>query len=387
MTRVALVLQGDAADPRAWSGIPAGICGGLEAAGVTPVPIDARFPGIPALTRALRVRWTVEAANPVLAAAGGRRADRAIRVAGDIDGAIKIGSGYELSGPVPVVTYEDMTIVQALSQPDDTYSSLPERSVRRWRDRQASIYRSCRACCAASAWAAGSIQADYGVDPARVHVVGFGTDLQVSDIARDWSVPRYVFIGRDWERKRGDAVVRALARVREHHPSATLDLVGEHPPIDAPGVTGHGVLRRDSAVAQDRLRALLARATCLVLPSVYEPFGIAYLEAAAAGIPSVGTTVGGAPDAVGDGGIVVEPDDDDALTAAMLALADRDAAREMGEVARDRVPLFTWSAVAERLLRALELPGVDTEPLARFLPPPDLSTDHGSRARAPRAPR
>ena len=44
MTRVALVLQGDAADPRAWSGIPAGICGGLEAA----VQLDgAAIPGSP----------------------------------------------------------------------------------------------------------------------------------------------------------------------------------------------------------------------------------------------------------------------------------------------------------------------------------------------------
>lgn len=373
MARIAVVLQGDATDPQAWSGTPAGICAGLTAAGVEPVPIDARPPGSGLLDRALRMSWIAQTTNPAVAAAGGLSAEVAMRVAGRIDGAIKIGSGFTLSSRVPVVTYEDMTVVQALAQPDPAYASLSDRASRRWRDRQGRIYRRSRACCAASTWVARSIRDDYGVEPERVHVVGLGHSVAVRRVERDWTTPRFIFIGVDWERKRGDAVVEAFAEVRRRHPAASLDLVGGHPAIEAPGVVPHGRLSLASKEDRQRLEGLLARATCLVVPSEYEPFGIVYLEAAASGIPSIGTTVGGAPDAIGDGGRLVDPGDPGALPAAMLELADPETARRLGEAARARVPLFSWRAVAERLVRALEPAGVDVSTLPPFLEPPGRS--------------
>src|SRR5690606_33949237 len=156
-------------------------------------------------------------------------------------------------------------------------------------------------------------------------------------------------IGFDWERKRGDAVVAAFAALRERCAEATLDLVGSHPHVDVAGVRGHGPLRRDSASEQRLLGELLGRATCFLMPSKYEPFGIAYVDAGAAGVPSIGTTVGGAPDAVGPGGLTIDPDDPDALLRSMLELADPERARELGQLARRHSRLFTWQAVAERL--------------------------------------
>ena len=96
--------------------------------------------------------------------------------------------------------------------------------------------------------------------------------------------------------------------MRRRYPEATLDLVGGHPPIEAPGVTGHGPLPLGSESGQRRYAELLHKATCFVMPSSLEAFGIAYMDAGATGLPSIGTTVGGAPDAIGDGGRARRPD-------------------------------------------------------------------------------
>jgi glycosyltransferase involved in cell wall biosynthesis len=93
-----------------------------------------------------------------------------------------------------------------------------------------------------------------------------------------------------------------------------------------------------------------------VMPSECEPFGMAYVEAAAASVPSIGTTVGGAADILGDdGGVLVAPGDEAALRDAMRRLADPGASGAMGEAAHRRAERFTWAAVAGRLLRALAL--------------------------------
>lgn len=370
MTRIAIVLQGNADDPGAWSGVPAGLASGFEAAGCEPVPIDALFPGSRTVSRALRMSWADESAHPLYARACGIAADRGLRAAAPLDGAVAIGSGYLLSTDVPFATYEDMTLAQALSLPDPTYESLSERAAARWRARQGKAYGRATACCVSSEWAASSIRDDYGVDAAKVHVVGFGRNSDPRDVDRDWSTPRFLFVGGDWERKRGGAVVEAFAAVRERHPDATLDLVGGHPPIDEPGVTGHGFIPMGTPEGRDRYASLLMRATCFVLPSAYEPFGISYLDAGAWGVPSIGTTVGGAPSAIGDGGRVVDPSNGETLRRAMLELADPDTAQRLGARAHERTELFTWRAVAERILRALSPPGVDVSELAPFLEPP-----------------
>jgi glycosyltransferase involved in cell wall biosynthesis len=348
-----VVGQFDPVNPRSWSGTPSGLRQGLAAAGAEPIAIDARPPGLARAAGLLRRPWTWEATNPAFAAACGAWADLAIRRRG-ADGAIAIGSGFMLRTGVPTVTFEDETIAQAGRQPGSPLATLDERPLRRWRHRQERTYARARGCCAASHWAAKSIEDDYGVDPGKVHVVGCGRNIDAGGTPdRDWSVPRFVFAGVAWERKRGADVVAAFAAVRAQHPEATLDVVGEHPPLDAPGVSGHGRLSLSSAADRAKLAGLFATATCHVLPSSFEPFGIAYLDAGAAGVPSIGTTVGGAADAVGDGGLLVDPGDVPALARAMLELCDPTRAARLGALAKANSDRFTWQAVAERVLRAL----------------------------------
>jgi glycosyltransferase involved in cell wall biosynthesis len=264
------------------------------------------------------------------------------------------------------VTFEDMTVAQAQRHPE--YLGLPYDQLALWRTEQGRLYARADACCAGSHWTAESIRSDYGVDPEKVHVVGRGHGLEIAPPPRDWSVPRFLFLGRDWQRKNGDAVLRAFAALRAELPGATLHVVGRHPRLDLPGVHGHGELLLEREADRERLGALYREATCFVMPSKVEAFGISYVEAASFGVPSVGTTVGGAATAIGpDGGLLVDPGDDGALLGALREAADPERAAAMGAAATERAKLFTWPQVAERLARAL-LPALSRErSLAPFL--------------------
>ena len=98
-------------------------------------------------------------------------------------------------------------------------------------------------------------------------------------------------------------------------------------------MTGHGVLRLDVPEQHDRLERLFGEATCFVMPSHSEASAIAYVEAAAAGLPSIGTSAGGSDYLIGDGGLIVDPGDDDALSTRCAGSPIPTAAEQMGAAA------------------------------------------------------
>jgi glycosyltransferase involved in cell wall biosynthesis len=75
------------------------------------------------------------------------------------------------------------------------------------------------------------------------------------------------------------------------------------------------------------------------MPPWVEPAGIVYAEAASAGLPSIGTTEGGASDIIGDAGRLVHPAGEDGLVEALRALADPQVACRLGQVAQQRAQL------------------------------------------------
>jgi glycosyltransferase involved in cell wall biosynthesis len=90
----------------------------------------------------------------------------------------------------------------------------------------------------------------------------------------------------------------------------------------------------------------------VVLPSLYEGFGLPAAEAMACETPVVASNVGALPEVVGGegSGILVPPRDPGALAAAIQKiLADPEERIRMGQMGRRRVEeLFTWEKVAER---------------------------------------
>jgi glycosyltransferase involved in cell wall biosynthesis len=371
MKRIGVAFPGDPSKPGTWSGTPAGVMAGLAEHGVETVAVRAEPPGVlrdlalGAITvaylrpgrdlKAVALRARAGAwASPALAAVNSWAAPRALRAAGRLDGIVQIGTGYTLSTDIPIATLEDMTVAQTQGLAYAGWSDISQRALAARRARQKRAYEQAAACCVTSDWTAASVIGDYGIDPEKVHVVGVGRNRTPPAGERDWTRPRFLFVGIDWPRKNGDGVLRAFAQLHEELPDARLDLVGGHPEVERPGVVTHGVLRLDDPRQHAELDGLFAAATCFVMPSFSEAVGIAFVEAAASGLPSIGTTEGGSGYLIGDGGVVVDPRDDAALLAAMRRLADPATAQAMGAAAQERSRMFTWPEVAGRILRALE---------------------------------
>jgi len=101
----------------------------------------------------------------------------------------------------------------------------------------------------------------------------------------------------------------------------------------------------------DEVAAHMASAAVVVVPSRKEAFGLVVLEAWRAGAPVIVTSHGGPADLVTDGetGLVVDPEDADALARALeLMVRDRATAERLREAGRVAVRAFTWSRVAEQ---------------------------------------
>ncbi len=99
-------------------------------------------------------------------------------------------------------------------------------------------------------------------------------------------------------------------------------------------------VRLIGAVDATRLNEIYAAADLMVWPAVQEAYGMALLEAQAAGLPVVAGDVGGVPDIVRDGrtGVLVPVGDGNAFAGAVAALLDDPARRRlMGEAARQTV--------------------------------------------------
>jgi sucrose-phosphate synthase len=180
-------------------------------------------------------------------------------------------------------------------------------------------------------------------------------------------------------------LVRAFARTPELHERANLVLFTgalNDPLRDASGarpteqevlaeilaeVEAHDLWGKISAFALQGQRALAAayrflaeRGSVFALTALYEPFGLAPLEAAAAGLPLVVTENGGPSESLRDGGteygVLVDPTDPDAIAAGLLRLLrDDEVWQTFARRGRQRVlDRYTWERTAEGYLAQIE---------------------------------
>ena len=193
-------------------------------------------------------------------------------------------------------------------------------------------------------------------DLQRVRVIHCGVDTKLFEFAARHAIGnRHVVlsVAALREYKGLDNLIEACRLLRMSTPgeSFVCQIVGEGPrraaleqQIRASGLQGY--VRLLGALAQDRVRELLAHADTFVLPSVVartrymDGIPVALMEAMASGRAVVSTTTAGIPELVEDGvsGLLVPPGDAQALAAAMRTLlTDPARAEELGRNGRDKV--------------------------------------------------
>lgn len=194
-----------------------------------------------------------------------------------------------------------------------------------------------------------------GIEPAEWQRPEFET-ARISAENAD-AHPLVAYTGRvEWE-KGVQTLVSAMPALRRTHPGIRLLVAGRGTYLDdvqrqAANLGLDGTIRFLGWVSEEDLRAIVAAADLAVAPSLYEPFGLIALEAAAIGTPLVVSATGGLAEFADDGrrALTFAPGDADSLAQAVsAALADPRATHERAERARESVLAdFDWRDLARR---------------------------------------
>ena len=187
-----------------------------------------------------------------------------------------------------------------------------------------------------------------GADPERVHVAPGGVDERFSpDARRAVERPYVLTVATRSARKNLAALDRTAAALAERG----IDLVAAgsdraYMRADAGGPRPLGY------VPDADLPALYAGASAFVLPSLYEGLGLPCLEAMASGTPVVASNRAALPETCGDAALLVDPDDRDAITEAVMAAIGEERDRLVA-AGLERAGRFTWDETARRTDAAL----------------------------------
>lgn len=210
-----------------------------------------------------------------------------------------------------------------------------------------------------------------GVSADKVTVVYLGRDetlYPVADPEQLASVrqrlglgasPYILYIGTLQPRKNLVRLLDAFAAVQPYHPELRLVLAGK------PGWLSEPILQRAAAlgntvllpgfVPDADLPALLTAALAFAFPSLHEGFGFPVLEAQACGTPVLAADTSSLPEVAGNGALLVDPLDSEAITAGLRRLVeDATLRKQLRTAGFANLARFSWQRCAEQTLAALE---------------------------------
>jgi len=200
----------------------------------------------------------------------------------------------------------------------------------------------------------------YRLPAEKVHVVHCGYDPRrfTPGPTRTGGEPYGLYVGNVMPHKNLLRVVEAFARLG---PGPRLVIRGSgrvsHVRALRARITSLGIASRVDwqAYAPDaELLDLYRGARLLVVPSLYEGFGLPALEAMACGTPVLTSCVSSLPEVVGDAAILVDPTDTDAISAALARLFDDDVlAKELAERGLARSRMFSWEKTGQGVCAVL----------------------------------
>jgi len=231
-----------------------------------------------------------------------------------------------------------------------------------------------------SRYSAGIARHAYGIPEERIGVVPEAVDLapwRAVRAARDEvrtergevdarSSPTLTIlsVARQYPRKDTATLLRAMPSVLARHAGARLRVIGGGPELDLLARMArelridHALDFRGAVPSDGDVRAAFLHADVFCLPSLQEGFGIAFVEAMAAGLPVVAARAGAVPEVVEDGitGLLVPPGDPSGVAAALIRLLDdREARLRMGEEGSRQAERFDLQRVARRFLEEVRL--------------------------------
>jgi glycosyltransferase involved in cell wall biosynthesis len=195
------------------------------------------------------------------------------------------------------------------------------------------------------------------VDAGKVDVVPLGVEARFRPRQAAAPEPYFLFVGTRQPRKNLPRLLRAYAAAGRRAALPELRIAGA-----GGGATYQGEAlalppgaRALGYVPDEALPELFAGATAVLLPSLYEGFGLPLLEGMASGVAVLGGNNSSMPEIIGDAGLLVDAEDERAIADALVRLASEPALRaELAARGLERARQFTWERTARETLAVLE---------------------------------
>jgi glycosyltransferase involved in cell wall biosynthesis len=233
----------------------------------------------------------------------------------------------------------------------------------RWRRRYRFTAKRADMILAISRFTRDEVHRVLGVPLERIRVTLLAADdLRIPPAERDAGAlarlgvtkPYVLAVGAADRRKNLGLLERAMPRVVERSPAATLVLAGPRRRV-ARGGHDPSWQRTLGFVSDEDLVTLYRCARVVVAPSSYEGFGLPVLEAMQLGAPVIAARATSLPEAGGDAAVYVEPEDDGALAREVARVLEDDSVHgAMREASLAQSARFSWDETAQRTLAAFD---------------------------------
>ena len=223
------------------------------------------------------------------------------------------------------------------------------------------IYRNARGIFCMSDWMAQSMIHTTGVPAERVHVVYAGANWHGQDVDPDrkgrtlqsGAEIHMLLTGTTYHGKGVDLAVETTELLnREGNVRYHLHVCGLREPFP------HGEYVHDHGfVDKAKLTELLQKCDLFVLPSRFDCFGIAFVEAMAYGLPCVGRNICAMPEIIdeGENGELITRDDPAELAEKIMSICgDKEKYARYSASAVQKARQFTWERTAEKMLQVME---------------------------------
>lgn len=194
---------------------------------------------------------------------------------------------------------------------------------------------------------------------AEIHVIPNGIDLDSISRRREPELDKrfdLFYIGLLIKRKGVDSLIKAVSIARRKLPDIRLGIAGSGSQEDQLKTLVKELNLGDNIeflgfLDEGKKYRYIASADIVVIPSLWEPFGIVLLESMACAKPVIASNIAGIPSIVADGktGLLCEPGNVEDLAEKILMLVeDRPLREKMGKAGQERAKEFTWDKIAKR---------------------------------------
>jgi glycosyltransferase involved in cell wall biosynthesis len=234
--------------------------------------------------------------------------------------------------------------------------------IEQWMELERELYKYAQTVFAFGSHVKQSIIDDYGIPTGQVVSTCLASDIDPPDdhtiLTRRYDTRTALFVGYDFERKGGRILLQAWEKVYKEFPDARLIIIGPSRPLgpSIPGVRWMGRLND-----HQKLRRHYESASLFVMPSLFEPFGTAYVEAMGMGVPCIAADAFGIRDIIRpwENGVLVPRGEVEPVADALLKFfREPERSHSMGiQAYHDAQEKYTWPKLVEsiypRLLEAV----------------------------------